>query len=98
MPGGRRFQQVWSELPPVMDARWRDRFGQETVDRVERALRAVFEMLPIDPPDYLPFVFPTQAGGAEQPPARTPTPTPTTDERQGGSEVQACPRSSRACS
>ena len=81
-PGGRRSQPVWSELPYVMDVRWRDRFGPVTVDRVERALRAVFELLPIDPPDYLPFVFPTQGGRTEQPAALAPTPMPPRDERE----------------
>jgi len=68
--GGRRAQEVWRAVPKEMEARWRARFGDTPVDRLERSLAAIFEVLPIDPPDYLPVVFPTQNGKAEVPPPR----------------------------
>lgn len=70
--GGRRAQEVWRAVPADMEARWRARFGDAAVDRLERTLGAVFDVLPIDPPDYLPVVFPTQNGKAEEPPPRRP--------------------------
>ncbi|MFZ0250880.1 MAG: hypothetical protein WAL61_13120 [Acidimicrobiales bacterium] len=61
----RRAQEVWAELPPVMDGRWRDRLGTSVVDRLERALRAIFDDLPFAPPACLPVVHPTQGGRSE---------------------------------
>ena len=61
-------------LPPLIDDRWRMRFGAGAIDHLERALRAVFDELTIDPPAYLPVVHPAQNGKAEpalpEPPAR----------------------------
>lgn len=63
----RRAQEVWSQLPAVIDARWRARLGATAVDRVERVLRVVFDGLSIDPPAYLPVTHPTQNGKVERP-------------------------------
>jgi DNA-binding MarR family transcriptional regulator len=62
---GRRAGVIWSSLPATMEGRWRSRFGDEAVDDLQRALRAIFEDLPFDPPDFLPFVVPTQNGKSE---------------------------------
>ncbi len=59
---GRLAREIWDGLPPVMDGRWRGRFGNETVERLHGALAAVFTRLRIDPPDFLPVVYPTQNG------------------------------------
>jgi DNA-binding MarR family transcriptional regulator len=67
----RRAQEVWSQLPAVIDARWRARLGATAVDRVERALRVVFDGLAIDPPAYLPVTHPTQNGKVERPRQRS---------------------------
>ena len=61
---GRRAQDIWRALPPVMDERWRGRFGADAVERLHQALAAIFARLPIDPPAFLPVVYPTQNGKA----------------------------------
>jgi hypothetical protein len=68
--GGGLAQDVWRPVPKVVAARWRARFGRAGVDALIAALRAVLDADPIDPPCYLPLVFPTQNGKVEQPPAR----------------------------
>jgi DNA-binding MarR family transcriptional regulator len=55
-------QAVWPHLPSVIDGRWRERLGRPAVERLERALRAVFDELPVDPPAYLPVIHPAQGG------------------------------------
>lgn len=59
---GRRALEIWSALPAHMDERWRARFGGDAVERLHRALEAVFTRLAIDPPAFLPIVHPTQNG------------------------------------
>jgi hypothetical protein len=81
--GGRRAHDVWSALPRVIDERWRDRFGVRAVDRLEQALRSVHSALPIDPPDYLPVVYPSKDGTAETPPPRSPEAAPTASTSSG---------------
>ena len=56
-----------ASLGAVIDGRWRSRFGFQEVWQLERALRAVFDELPFDPPAYLPVVYPTQGGRTEPP-------------------------------
>jgi DNA-binding MarR family transcriptional regulator len=65
--GGLRARDVWSSLPAVIDDRWRQRLGPTPFDRLEQALRAVFDALSIEPPAYLPVVHPTQGGKVDQP-------------------------------
>ena len=60
--GGRWAREVWPTLPAHIDGRWRARLGRPAVDRMEAALTAVFDQLPIDPPAFLPVVHPTQGG------------------------------------
>ncbi len=69
---GRRAGEVWSQLPTVIDDRWRARLGATALHRLERALRVVFDGLSIDPPAYLPVTHPTQNGKVERPPRRGP--------------------------
>ena len=61
-----RARDVWGGLPGVIDDRWRERLGP-AVDRLERALRNVFDRLPVEPPAYLPVIHPTQGGKLEEP-------------------------------
>ncbi len=68
--GGRVAQDVFRALLPLVDDRWRIRFGAAAIDRLEQTLRSVFDELPIDPPAYLPMVYPTQNGKAEPAPLR----------------------------
>jgi DNA-binding MarR family transcriptional regulator len=58
-------------MAEFMDQRWRSRFGDAAVDELQRSLRTIYESLDIDPPDYLPLVFPTQNGRSESPTPRT---------------------------
>jgi len=70
---GRLAQDVWRALPAVMDERWRARLGNGAVERLHDALATVFFRLPINPPAYLPVVYPTQNGRAEIAPPGPPT-------------------------
>ncbi len=63
--GGRMAQDIFRALPPLIDDRWRRRFGAGAIGRLEQALRSIFDELTIDPPAYLPVVYPTQNGKAE---------------------------------
>jgi DNA-binding MarR family transcriptional regulator len=72
----RRAHEVWQQLPAVIDGRWRERLGPGAVDRLERALRVVFDKLDIDPPAYLPVIHPTQGGATGQYVSRRATPAP----------------------
>ena len=65
---------TWRSLPAAMEGRWRTRFGDGAVDDLGRTLRAIFEDIPLDPPDFLPVVSPTQNGKSE--PTLTGTATP----------------------
>ena len=58
----RRAGVVWRSLPPVIEGRWRSRFGDEAVDHLQRSLRPIFGRLPFDPPAFLPVVAPTRNG------------------------------------
>jgi DNA-binding MarR family transcriptional regulator len=58
---------TWAEVPGVVDERWRQRLGAPAVDRLRRALRTVFDRLPVEPPAYLPVVHPTQGGKIDAP-------------------------------
>ncbi len=64
---GLRARDVWSTLPAVIDDRWRGRLGAAAFDRLDRALRAVFDALSIEPPAYLPVIHPTQGGKVDEP-------------------------------
>jgi hypothetical protein len=59
---------VWRSLPPVIEARWRDRFGDSAVDALVAALGTAFGALAVAPPAYLPVISPTQGGALETPP------------------------------
>jgi hypothetical protein len=80
-PAGGRAQEIWRPLPAEIDGRWRARFGASALSRLVDALEAVYRALPIDPPAYLPVVYPTQSGRAERPPPAAPAhgPAPAPD-------------------
>jgi len=56
-----------------MDERWRAHLGDDAVERLHLALATVFARLPIDPPAFVPVVYPTQNGRAEVAPPGPPT-------------------------
>ena len=64
---GLRAREVWSPLPAIVDDRWSERLGRPAFDRLDRALRRVFDALPVDPPAYLPVIHPTQGGKVDMP-------------------------------
>ena len=70
---GRLAQDVWRSLPAVMDEGWRTRLGGDAVERLHHALASVFVRLSIDPPAFLPVVYPTQNGRAEVAPPGPPS-------------------------
>jgi DNA-binding MarR family transcriptional regulator len=69
---GRLAQDIWRALPDLVDERWRGRFGSDTIEHLHQALAAVFTRLPIDPPAFLPVVYPTQNGKAAAAPPGPP--------------------------
>jgi len=71
--GGLRARDVWSPLSDIIDDRWRRRLGAPVFDRLDRALRAVFDSLSIEPPAYLPVIHPTQGGKVDEPRPRDVT-------------------------
>ncbi len=66
--------KVWTTLPELIDTRWRVRFGDPAVDALRAALETIYDALDIDPPAYLPSVYPTQGGKAEAPVLRAASP------------------------
>jgi DNA-binding MarR family transcriptional regulator len=70
---GLRAREVWSPLPAIIDDRWQERLGAPAFDPLDRALRAVFDALSIDPPAYLPVIHPTQGGKVDEPRPRDVT-------------------------
>jgi DNA-binding MarR family transcriptional regulator len=70
---GRRAAQIWRPLAGEIEERWRDRFGEATVDELRASLSAVRDRFDPDLPlpRYLPTVYPTQNGRAEIPQRRT---------------------------
>ena len=55
-PGGRRAQFVWGPLPRLIEDRWRQRFGEETVERLRRALWGVVGKLETPLPNCMPIL------------------------------------------
>jgi hypothetical protein len=53
---GRRAQFVWRPLPEMVEHRWRERFGGETVDRLRTGLAAVVSNIDGELPDCLPIL------------------------------------------
>jgi DNA-binding MarR family transcriptional regulator len=69
---GRRSREVWRPLAGVVEGRWEERFGVPAVESLRSALQAVVDRTGLDPPDYLPIVYPTRNGKAEVPPPLPP--------------------------
>ena len=55
-PGGRRAQFVWGPLPQLIEDRWRQRFGEETIERLRRALWGVVGKLETPLPNCMPIL------------------------------------------
>jgi DNA-binding MarR family transcriptional regulator len=69
-PAGRRAQFVWGPLPRLVEDRWRERFGEDTVERLRRALWGVVGKLETAFPNCMPILrhgWATTAPGARGP-------------------------------
>lgn len=64
--------EVWRTALTTVEKRWRDRYGQQALDVLIQALTVFAGAFDIDPPDFLPPVFPTQNGRTEDPSPRVP--------------------------
>jgi DNA-binding MarR family transcriptional regulator len=55
-PGGRKAFQVWPALDGLVEARWRARFGEETIDRLRHSLSVIVSQIEAPLPDSLPIL------------------------------------------
>lgn len=53
---GRRAQSIWRPLPELIEHRWRERFGGETVDRLRSCLTTLVANIDVELPDCLPIL------------------------------------------
>ncbi len=54
--GGRKAIAVWQTLMPAIEGRWRERFGNQTVDRLENVLRTFVRRLDPAVPAHFPVL------------------------------------------
>ena len=78
-PAGRRAQFVWGPLPRLIEDRWRQRLGEDTVERLRRALWAVVGKLETPLPNCMPILH--QGWATTVPGARGPAPRNGSDLR-----------------
>jgi hypothetical protein len=55
-PGGLKARQVWQSLFAVIEKRWRERFGGETVETLRGSLAEIVAELDLNLPEYLPIL------------------------------------------
>jgi DNA-binding MarR family transcriptional regulator len=55
-PGGRKALEVWRTLEDLIEKRWRERFGGDTVDRLHERLSTMVDQIDVDLPDSLPIL------------------------------------------
>jgi DNA-binding MarR family transcriptional regulator len=55
-PGGRKAMEVWRTLESLIEARWRERFGEDTIDHLREALATIVSQVEVVLPDSLPIV------------------------------------------
>ena len=70
-PAGLHAAEIWPALPAEIEARWRERFGDQEVGALLDALRAVDEAIDTPLPEFLPVVSSTQAHALELPSVET---------------------------
>lgn len=63
---------MWRPLAGVIEERWRARFDVVDIHTLRTSLQAVVGQLDVEPPQYLPVVYPTQNGKADIPRRREP--------------------------
>ena len=54
--GGRRAQQVWRTLDDLIEKRWRERFGEDTIDDLRQSLSTIVSQLDVELLDSLPVL------------------------------------------
>ena len=55
-PAGRTAAEIWTELFGEIEARWKERFGADSVDGLREALRAIVARIDVELPEFLPIV------------------------------------------
>jgi DNA-binding MarR family transcriptional regulator len=55
-PGGRKAMEIWRTLDSLIAERWRERFGQGTIDRLREALITIVSQMEVVLPDGLPIL------------------------------------------
>jgi DNA-binding MarR family transcriptional regulator len=55
-PKGRKTQEVWRPLFGAIEKRWRERFGEDQIDRLRKSLWAVISQIDVELPDCLPIL------------------------------------------
>jgi DNA-binding MarR family transcriptional regulator len=55
-PGGRKAMEVWRTLESLIEKRWRERFGEDTIDHLREALVTIVRQMDIALPDGLPIL------------------------------------------
>jgi DNA-binding MarR family transcriptional regulator len=55
-PAGRKAQQVWQPLFEVIEQRWRERFGKDTIDQLRESLATAAHQLDLELPECLPIL------------------------------------------
>ncbi len=55
-PGGRKAIEIWRTLESLIEKRWRERFGQDTIDHLRETLVTVVSQIEVALPDGLPIL------------------------------------------
>jgi DNA-binding MarR family transcriptional regulator len=55
-PGGRKAMEVWRTLESLIEKRWRERFGEDTIDHLRVALVTILSQMDVALPDGLPIL------------------------------------------
>jgi DNA-binding MarR family transcriptional regulator len=54
--GGRKAIEIWRTLESLIEKRWRERFGQDTIDQLREALVTIVSQIQVALPDGLPIL------------------------------------------
>jgi DNA-binding MarR family transcriptional regulator len=54
--GGRKAMEIWRTLDRLIESRWRERFGQDTIDHLREALVTIVSQIEVALPDGLPIL------------------------------------------
>jgi DNA-binding MarR family transcriptional regulator len=54
--GGRKAMEIWRMLDSLIEKRWRERFGQDTIDYLREALVTIVSQIDVALPDGLPIL------------------------------------------